>query len=186
MGVDAVCTRCGNKGPGVREIKGTGRTELVLWLAFVLPGVAYSAWRRAGRAHRCRRCGSTDLVPETSPEGRRILALLDSEDLRAPLRQLGRTPPPGSVQEMEKACPDCAERIKLEARVCRFCGYRFDPQEVARAVDRAKSTLVATSTTDVSWRGRRCPLCDTQNGPRVQRCRHCGEDIGSVPVTVEW
>lgn len=24
-----------------------------------------------------------------------------------------------------RACPDCAERIKAEARVCRFCGYRY-------------------------------------------------------------
>jgi hypothetical protein len=25
-----------------------------------------------------------------------------------------------------KACPDCAETVKLAARVCRFCGYRFE------------------------------------------------------------
>jgi hypothetical protein len=26
-----------------------------------------------------------------------------------------------------KQCPDCAERVLAEARVCRFCGYRFAP-----------------------------------------------------------
>jgi hypothetical protein len=26
----------------------------------------------------------------------------------------------------EKQCPDCAELVLAQARVCRFCGYRFD------------------------------------------------------------
>ena len=33
-----------------------------------------------------------------------------------------------------KVCPDCAETVKGEARVCRFCGYRFladDPPPVS-------------------------------------------------------
>ena len=26
-----------------------------------------------------------------------------------------------------KACPDCAEDVKVAARVCRYCGYQFEP-----------------------------------------------------------
>lgn len=185
MRVDAVCTRCGNKGPGLWETRGSTRTEVLLYLPLLVPGMLYSAWRRTGRAQRCRRCGSTDLVPETSPEGRRILTLLDSEEVRSPLRQLGRPRPATTTAELEKECPECAERIKVAARVCRYCGHRFDAREVALAVEQAQATLTAAQGA-VTWRGRRCPICDTQNGPEVPRCRHCGDDIGSVPVTVEW
>lgn len=42
--------------------------------------------------------------------------LLQGGSLRAPARE----------RRVEKTCPDCAEAVLEAARVCRFCGHRFD------------------------------------------------------------
>lgn len=39
-------------------------------------------------------------------------------------------PAPDETGAEFKACPDCAEDVRLAARKCRFCGYRFDEGEV--------------------------------------------------------
>jgi hypothetical protein len=38
-----------------------------------------------------------------------------------------------SVGAQTKKCPDCAETILADAKVCKHCGYRFVPREEARA-----------------------------------------------------
>ncbi len=44
---------------------------------------------------------------------------------RSPLmRMLSREPRDVAL----KVCPDCAESVQPAARICRFCGYEFEPR----------------------------------------------------------
>ena len=36
---------------------------------------------------------------------------------------------PRVIIQTEKKCPDCAELVKIDAKVCRFCGYKFVPAD---------------------------------------------------------
>jgi hypothetical protein len=36
-------------------------------------------------------------------------------------------PVAGIAASRHKVCPDCAETVKAEAKVCRHCGHKFEP-----------------------------------------------------------
>ncbi len=73
------------------------------------------------------------------------------------------------ISDEEKICPSCAERIKLKALKCRFCGKQFDKDEV--------ESQVAKLGNNMSTR----VLCDDGNcigmlGPDG-KCTSCGKPI---------
>lgn len=69
-----VCLRCEDAAEPARVTPGSIWIEIVLWLAFLVPGLVYSIWRLTARHHACPNCGGADLVPLHSSAARRVLA----------------------------------------------------------------------------------------------------------------
>jgi len=68
-------------------------------------------------------------TPASSKDDPRTLALLEAFGIGKTVQAL---PQPATstaaALPITKTCPDCAEDVRVEARKCRFCGYRFDSQ----------------------------------------------------------
>jgi hypothetical protein len=50
-----------------------------------------------------------------------------SRDVPPPQAEFTAPPQAESTERATKTCPDCAETVLEAARVCKHCGYRFDP-----------------------------------------------------------
>jgi DNA-directed RNA polymerase subunit RPC12/RpoP len=70
-----ICTTCGAQ-TDMPQSKSSGSfvIEILLWLAFVIPGLLYSLWRQSTRRKVCPACGSATLIVANTPDGRKLAA----------------------------------------------------------------------------------------------------------------
>lgn len=129
MAKKLICPNCGYKGTPKKVTKGSIFIELVLWLAFIVPGIIYSLWRLTSRHEACPQCGASNMVPLSSPRGKKLVEMESSQ---------GGTPAKGE----QKKCPACAENIKFEAIKCRYCGHEFDPAMIEEEINKRKETIL--------------------------------------------
>jgi hypothetical protein len=66
------CKDCGHVGYTKQHTSGSIAVELALWMLLILPGVLYSVWRLTTRRDVCGLCGSTCVIPNSSPEALRL------------------------------------------------------------------------------------------------------------------
>lgn len=68
-----ICGDCGWAGVAKSSTPGHIGIEILLWLACLLPGLAYTVWRLSARKPSCPCCHSTRVLSIASPAGRKIL-----------------------------------------------------------------------------------------------------------------
>jgi len=68
-----ICSSCGSQTKGKSLTKGSIIMELFLWLVFLIPGLIYSIWRLTTKSKVCSECESKEIIPITTPLGKKLL-----------------------------------------------------------------------------------------------------------------
>jgi ribosomal protein S27E len=93
---------------------------------------------------------------------------LDASD-----EELADSSGPQRGQAPTKKCPDCAETILADAKVCKHCGYRFTPASAPKAPPKATSTPTSAP---------KAPPKQPSGKSTKVKCGHC-EHLQTVPVS---
>lgn len=78
-----ICGNCGSTTNGTKITRGSFWIELVLWMAFILPGLIYSIWRLTTRKFVCPVCREPGIVPVDSPRGRNLTVEFTKADVHS-------------------------------------------------------------------------------------------------------
>lgn len=82
---------------------------------------------------------------------------------------------------MSKGCPECSERVKEAANVCRFCGYRFDSeQERLRQTELAERPWWKKTATSLADAASETSEERQAKKSRPQAASCCGCSCGGV------
>ena len=89
------------------------------------------------------------------------------------------------VVETQKKCPDCAEMVLAEAKICRFCRHEFKAAEAVKTPAIMGVGLAKPAAAPVFPGLKVCPSCYETNTPEWKICKRCGVRLPETAAETE-